>query len=92
MQEGRALLRLSPPLTLRRNQLRRAPAFALLPMGSPLASTGLPAVARGPLSRFVGRRLVELAGFEPATSSMPRKRAPNCATAPPRSAWIIPSP
>ena len=27
---------------------------------------------------------MELAGFEPATSSMPRKRAPNCATAPPR--------
>src|ERR1700691_6246101 len=28
------------------------------------------------------RALVEPAGFEPATSSMPSRRAPNCATAP----------
>ena len=29
-----------------------------------------------------GRNLVDLAGFEPATSSMPWKRAPSCATGP----------
>lgn len=28
------------------------------------------------------RRMVELRGFEPLASSMPRKRAPSCATAP----------
>jgi hypothetical protein len=28
--------------------------------------------------------LVEPMGFEPTTSSMPSRRAPNCATAPPR--------
>jgi hypothetical protein len=27
-------------------------------------------------------QVVEPAGFEPATSSMPSRRAPNCATAP----------
>jgi putative transposase len=30
-------------------------------------------------------RLVEPMGFEPTTSSMPSRRAPNCATAPPRT-------
>ena len=34
--------------------------------------------------------LVDVAGFEPATSSMPSKRAPNCATRPPgRGATIV---
>jgi hypothetical protein len=28
-------------------------------------------------------KLVEPMGFEPTTSSMPSRRAPNCATAPP---------
>src|ERR1700676_923001 len=31
------------------------------------------------------RNLVEPMGFEPTTSSMPSRRAPNCATAPPES-------
>ncbi len=33
--------------------------------------------------------MVELAGVEPATSSMPLKRAPNCATAPRRPDFFI---
>jgi hypothetical protein len=32
------------------------------------------------------RKMVEPMGFEPTTSSMPSRRAPNCATAPPRIA------
>ena len=38
-----------------------------------------------PASKFLKRRLgclVDLDGFEPSTSSMPWKRAPNCATGP----------
>src|SRR2546429_3396567 len=31
--------------------------------------------------------LVEPMGFEPTTSSMPSRRAPNCATAPPKE-WL----
>ena len=34
-----------------------------------------------PLKFFA--KLVEPMGFEPTTSSMPSRRAPNCATAPP---------
>ena len=37
-------------------------------------------VQKGTLKVFV---LVEPMGFEPTTSSMPSRRAPNCATAPP---------
>src|SRR4030088_2329330 len=33
--------------------------------------------------RYFSLRLVEPGGFEPPTSSMPSRRAPNCATAPP---------
>ncbi len=33
-------------------------------------------------------RLVEPMGFEPTTSSMPSRRAPNCATAPPKVAML----
>src|SRR6266446_4396542 len=33
--------------------------------------------------KIVWRFLVEPMGFEPTTSSMPSRRAPNCATAPP---------
>ena len=32
--------------------------------------------------QFVWENLVDLVGFEPTTSSMPWKRAPNCATGP----------
>ncbi len=35
--------------------------------------------------------LVEPKGFEPSTSSMPSRRAPNCATAPPQDAPFIAS-
>jgi hypothetical protein len=35
--------------------------------------------------------LVEPMGFEPTTSSMPSRRAPNCATAPPESYCSNPS-
>jgi hypothetical protein len=34
-------------------------------------------------TKYFIRFLVELMGFEPTTSSMPSRRAPNCATAPP---------
>jgi hypothetical protein len=34
-------------------------------------------------------KLVEPAGFEPATSSMPSRRAPNCATAPRNANTVI---
>jgi hypothetical protein len=33
-------------------------------------------------SKLLLRDLVDLVGFEPTTSSMPWKRAPNCATGP----------
>ena len=33
--------------------------------------------------------MVEPAGFEPATSSMPSRRAPNCATAPPKEEPLL---
>ena len=33
--------------------------------------------------RAKNRKMVEPKGFEPSTSSMPSRRAPNCATAPP---------
>src|SRR5271168_1387104 len=39
-----------------------------------------PGMKRGPYGR---KNLVEPMGFEPTTSSMPSRRAPNCATAPP---------
>ena len=39
-------------------------------------------IPRGTLPIFVGEILVDLVGFEPTTSSMPWKRAPNCATGP----------
>src|SRR5260221_10393063 len=35
------------------------------------------------------RSLVEPMGFEPTTSSMPSRRAPNCATAPPKETTIL---
>ena len=38
-----------------------------------------------PMLRKLLRNLVDLEGFEPSTSSMPWKRAPNCATGP---AWV----
>jgi hypothetical protein len=36
-----------------------------------------------------GNHLVEPMGFEPTTSSMPSRRAPNCATAPPKETTIV---
>ena len=38
--------------------------------------------ARGVCRRGFAGRLVDLGGFEPPTSSMPLRRAPNCATGP----------
>jgi hypothetical protein len=34
-------------------------------------------------------KLVEPMGFEPTTSSMPSRRAPNCATAPPQDSFML---
>jgi hypothetical protein len=35
------------------------------------------------------RMVVEPMGFEPTTSSMPSRRAPNCATAPPKKNYSV---
>ena len=35
------------------------------------------------------QKLVEPMGFEPTTSSMPSRRAPNCATAPPEAEFSL---
>jgi hypothetical protein len=43
----------------------------------------LPNAANRLVGKFVSdENLVDLVGFEPTTSSMPWKRAPNCATGP----------
>ena len=46
-----------------------------------IGSAALRDLAAYGISSFV--KMVEPKGFEPSTSSMPSRRAPNCATAPP---------
>jgi hypothetical protein len=44
--------------------------------------------ANGARLQAGGRNLVEPKGFEPSTSSMPSRRASNCATAPPEDEFL----
>src|SRR5258705_6395205 len=46
-------------------------------------------VALQDVKEIHGSELVEPMGFEPTTSSMPSRRAPSCATAPPKYANIL---
>src|ERR1700720_742725 len=66
---------------------RRAVAWAFEARGVSVRRRGVPGAVKDLTPEGVSygiEKLVEPMGFEPTTSSMPSRRAPSCATAPPK--------